>query len=256
VRTELHTHLLPGVDDGPTDEAEALALARLAVADGTRTVVATPHVSMVDVATLPDRVGRLAEALRGDRVPLEILPGGELSPADVYRVGEDELDSIAQGPPDRRWLLLEAPLMAGRPGLAAAAAELRTRGYDVLIGHPERSPTYSIDELREHVRVGSVVQINASSLVGGHGARAKQLGLELARSGLPFVLASDAHSEQRPPLLSAGAHVLAAAGLDERTIRVAVDAGPALLLKAGLRALSAWRVPWGRSNVVPERLSA
>ena len=238
MRTELHTHLLPGVDDGPADEAEALALARLVVADGTRTVVATPHVSMVRIATLHERVDRLVGALRRARIPLEVLPGGELSPSDVARARDAELEAIAQGPPDARWLLLEAPLWFGPPGLSAAAEQLRALGYDVLIGHPERSPTFSLDELRTLVRRGSVVQVNASSLAGRHGARARQLGLEVVTSGLPFVLASDAHSLERPPLLSEGARVLLAAGVDRRTIRTAIDTGPGLLLEAGLGALA------------------
>jgi protein-tyrosine phosphatase len=245
VRTELHTHLLPGVDDGPHDEAEAVALARLAVADGTRTVVATPHVSMVDFATLPRRVARLREALRAADVPLDVLQGGELSPSDVHRIDRHELEAIAQGPAGRRWLLLEAPLLAGSPGLSVAAAELRARGYDVLIGHPERSPAYSIGELSRQVARGSIVQINASSLNGSHGATARRLGLEIAQSGLPFVLASDAHSPERPPLLSEGARVLAEAGIDRDTIRLAVDIGPSRVLERGLRELG-WDAERGR----------
>jgi protein-tyrosine phosphatase len=247
MRTELHTHLLPGVDDGPSDDAHALALARLAVADGTRRVVATPHVSMIEIATLPDRVRRLGEALRRAGVPIEVLPGGELSPTDVFDITPDELESIAQGPRSRRWLLLEAPLMIGGPGLGAAADELRGHGYDVLLGHPERSPGYSLDELADQVRQGSVVQVNASSLVGRHGRRAQQVGLEIARSGLPFVLASDAHSEQRPPQLTAAARVLATAGLDAETVRVAVDTGPARVLERGLAALRTPAVGAGRA---------
>jgi protein-tyrosine phosphatase len=238
VRTELHTHLLPGVDDGPVDEGESLELARRVVADGTRTVVATPHVSMLDISTLPGRVGRLAVALRRAGIPLEVLQGGELSPGDVRRAGQQELESIAQGPPDSRWLLLEAPLTVGQPGLWETAQKLRGRGYDVLIAHPERSPRFSIDELSDHVRLGSVIQVNASSLVGVHGARARQFGLEVARSRLPFVLASDAHSPDRPPLLSEGARTLSTAGIDPRRIRLAVDTGPEQLLEDGLTALA------------------
>lgn len=247
MRTELHTHLLPGVDDGPSDEAEALELARLAVADGTGTIVATPHVSTVRIATLPERVNRLASALRRAGIPLEVLPGGELSTGDVAAADEAELEAIAQGPQDARWLLLEAPLSFGSPGLSAAAEELRARGYDVLIGHPERSPTFSLDELHRHVRRGSVVQVNASSLAGRHGARARRLGLEVVTSGLPFVLASDAHSPERPPLLSEGARELSAAGLDPREICSAVDTGPGRLLEVGLGALARSNGHVGRS---------
>jgi protein-tyrosine phosphatase len=238
MRTELHTHLLPAVDDGPASDAEALALACLAVADGTRTVVATPHVSMVDISELPERVARLGVQLRDAGIPLDVRQGGELSPRDVYRMSRHELDAVAQGPAGRRWLLLEAPLSANHPPLAEAAQELRRLGYGVLIAHPERSTRCSMGELIEHVERGSVIQINASSLAAVHGSRARRAGIEIARAGLPFVLASDAHSTDRPPMLGVGAKVLLSAGVDSDTVRVAVETGPEQLLRSGLSSLT------------------
>lgn len=234
MRTELHTHLLPEVDDGPAGDAEALALARMVLADGTGTVVATPHVSMVRIAELPHRLERLRDVLADAGLGLAVRQGGELSPNDAYEIREDELESIAQGPPGRRWLLLEAPLSLGRTSLSAAAQELRARGYGVLVAHPERSPMQTIEELREHVRLGSILQVNASSLAGAHGARAERVAFEIVQSGLPFVVASDAHGPERPPLLGEAARVLGAAGLDAEAIRAAVDTGPGRLLTDGL----------------------
>jgi protein-tyrosine phosphatase len=234
VRTELHFHLLPGVDDGPADEAESIELARLAVADGTGSVVATPHVSKVEIAELPSRVRQLRSALAAAGIDLAVRQGGELSPDDVFAVTQRELEAIAQGPAGRRWVLLEAPLIFSRASLADAAAEVRSRGFDVLIGHPERAASIPLDELLDHVAMGSIVQINASSLVGGHGARAQRRGLELAGSGLPFVLASDAHTSSRPPLLTAAASALAAADVAGEVIHEAVEVGPARLLREGL----------------------
>jgi protein-tyrosine phosphatase len=195
-------------------------------------------VSLVEIATLPERVARLQSALDRVGVPLDVRQGGELSPPDVYRVGGDELEAIAHGPHGRRWLLLEAPLTTAPPGLYPAAKSLRARGYDVLVGHPERSPAFSLEELGEHVRRGSVLQLNASSLVGVHGLRPQRVAIEVARSGLPFVLASDAHSPDRPPLLSAGARVLADVGIAPEVIHSAVDTGPGRLLSDGLAALA------------------
>jgi protein-tyrosine phosphatase len=234
VRTELHFHLLPGVDDGPTDDADAIELARLAVTDGTGVIVATPHVNAVEIADLPERLEQLRTVLGGAGVQLEIRQGGELSPDDVFRVSQAELDSIAHGPRGRRWVLLEAPLTSSQSALALAAEELRARGFGLLLAHPERSPGYSIEMVREQARLGAVIQINASSLAGVHGSRPERAAVEVAQSGVQFVLASDAHSPERPPLLSEGARALAAAGLDTNTVRGAVDAGPARLVRHGL----------------------
>jgi protein-tyrosine phosphatase len=214
--------------------AEAIDLARLAVSDGTGTVVATPHVSHVAIEELPARVAALRDALDAASVELDVRPGGELSPDDVFDLSHDQLDAIAHGPSGRRWVLLEAPLVLSRSSLATAAGAVRARGFGVLVAHPERSTAVSIDELREHVRNGSIIQINASSLAGGHGARPQRRAVELAQSGLPFVLASDAHSAARPPLLTEAAGVLHGAGVDAAVIADAVDTEPARLLRHGL----------------------
>lgn len=234
MRTELHFHLLPAVDDGPRDDTEALELARQAVADGTGRVVLTPHAASIDFAELSPRTSKLGVRLAEAGVELELLAGAELSPDDVPRLRDWELEVAAHGPPGRRWLLLEAPLFPTRPGLTVAAAELRVRGFGVLVGHPERSATTSMDELAEQVKLGSLLQINASSLVGAHGGEVQRASLRLARSGMPFVVASDAHSPERPPLLSDAASALEDAGFAETAVHAAVDAAPERLLFEGL----------------------
>ena len=142
-RAELHFHLLPGVDDGPHDMAEAVTLARMAVADGTGVVCATSHVRDLmargALAEVPARVAAVRAALARAEVPLEVLPGGELAHDDLPLLGDRELEAIAQGPPGRRWVLLEAPLFGGDvDGFLAATAEVRARGLGTLIAHPER----------------------------------------------------------------------------------------------------------------------
>lgn len=234
VRTELHFHLLPGVDDGPRDVREAIELARMAIADGSGRIVATPHVRHLIVAELPDRTEHLQSRLREVGIGLEVRAGGELSPDDVASLSDDELSALAQGPSGRRWLLLEAPLQPTEPDLGAAANELRGRGFELLIAHPERSRSTALSQIRAQVALGACLQINASSLAGAHGLEAERVGLALARSGMPFVLASDAHSPARPPMLTVAAARLAAGGMDPAVVAFAADAGPERLLAAGL----------------------
>jgi len=252
VRTELHFHLLPGVDDGPNDEGEAIDLARLAVEDGTGRVVVTPHVRLADLGSLTGMTERLQSALRGAGIDLELHAGGELSPDDVASLEHTQLELLAHGPHDERWLLLEAPLFSGTRDLDSAADELRDRGFGVLIGHPERSPVTPDSVIRRHVARGAVLQLNASSLTGAHGAEARRRAVSLARSGLPFVLASDAHSPARPPQLTPAAVTLVAAGVDEAVVRAAVDVLPEAILTDGLAAARSRRSPaahGGRSRL-------
>jgi protein-tyrosine phosphatase len=248
----LHFHLLPGVDDGPKDEAEAVELARLAVEDGTGRVVVTPHVRLLDIQSLKRMTERLQAALRAAGVDLEVQVGGELAPGDVASLEHEQLELLAHGPPGERWLLLEAPLFSGTRDLGSAAEELRDQGFEVLIGHPERSLITPDSVIREQVARGAVLQLNASSLTGCHGGEARRRGLALARSGLPFLLASDAHSPARPPQLTPAAVTLVAVGLGESVVRAAVDVLPEAVLSDGLAAARSQRPPaahGGRSRL-------
>jgi tyrosine-protein phosphatase YwqE len=108
---ELHFHLLPGLDDGPRTIDESIALAHAAVADGTSVVVATPHVHpahVTDPAEIREQTQMLGGRLRSAGIELKVLPGGELEHSMVERLSQRDLELIAQGPPGRRWLLLEA----------------------------------------------------------------------------------------------------------------------------------------------------
>jgi protein-tyrosine phosphatase len=237
-RVELHFHLLPDVDDGPRDLQVALALAREAVRDGTRLVTCTPHAAHVDVAGIPRRVRDLRAALLRAGIHLEVRPGAELAWHDVPALSGVELETVAQGPPGRRWLLLEAPLPGtGTPaGLADSARALRERGFGVLIGHPERSPGLARDPdaVEELLAAGDRLQVNASSLTGYHGAGARATALDLVTSGRAEVIASDAHQPRaRGPRLSEAVEVLRREGMPAAEAEALVGAAPRALLEDG-----------------------
>src|SRR5918992_1881798 len=162
---DLHFHVLSGVDDGPATVADSVDLALLAVGEGTGSVVATPHVRsdfLTDVGDLPERVRELQALLDGERIPLSLRCGGELGHDMVGRLSQQELETIAQGPPDRRWLLVEAPFEHFDEDFHLAMAELRARGFGVVIAHPERSADASLEHsagLAVELAHGAVAQL-------------------------------------------------------------------------------------------------
>jgi protein-tyrosine phosphatase len=238
-RVELHFHLLPGVDDGPRDLAGALELSRAAVADGTGVITCTPHAHQVDFAEIPTRVRRMQAALDAAGIDLEVRSGAELMWSDVHGLDHEALESVAQGPPDRRWLLLEAPLPGAGPlaPFEATARELRERGFGLLIGHPERSPDLmavpaAVDRL---LAAGDRLQVNGSSLIGYHGGGPRDRGLALVRSGRVTVIASDAHQPvDRGPVLGRAVGALRKHGVARDDAERLVSAGPRALLDHGL----------------------
>jgi protein-tyrosine phosphatase len=236
--TELHFHLLPGVDDGPATMQASVELARVAAAEGTRTIVATPHVQetrVSDVRILPHRVSQVEDALRGAGIPIRVLCGGELAHSMVPRLSRAELDLIAHGPPGRRWLLLEAPLPGLDQQFASAAARLRAQGFAIVIAHPERALPHSADGwqiIDLELAAGSGLQINAWSLAGFYGERVREQAIRAAKATSMVALASDAHGSTRPPALCQGLAALAAAGIAEPERFASFN--PKALLERGL----------------------
>src|SRR5215210_3140463 len=107
---EVHFHLLPGVDDGPAELADSVELARAAVADGTDTVVATPHVRsdfVTDVLQLRERVAEVRRALAAAGVSLAVACGGELAPRHGAKALSSRVGGGRPGPSGR-------PLAAAR----------------------------------------------------------------------------------------------------------------------------------------------
>jgi protein-tyrosine phosphatase len=234
---DLHCHLLPGVDDGPRTLEQSVAYAAAAAAAGTRTIVATPHVEVVDVRSLPGRVAEVQAALDEAGVAIDVRCGGELKPESVPELADDELELIAHGPPGARWLLYEVPFRGLDQAFVDGAHELRARGFGVLMAHPERSRDVlgsrlpALEELR---RTGARVAANVAPLLGDEGPEREANARELLRRGVPDVIATDAHAPDRPFTLPQGAAAAAAVtGRPELARRLTAEE-PARLLAEGI----------------------
>lgn len=244
---DLHFHLLPGVDDGPATLEDSVELAARAVAEGTRAIVATPHVRpdfVTDVWPLRGIARGVERALAEEGIEVAVACGAELGHQMVGRLDQAELDAIALGPPGARWLLLEAPFGGLDEAFAAAAAELRDRGFGVVIAHPERALEVmdgGAAALRDLLAEGDLLQLSAASLTGRHGGAARDAAARLLLDGSATVLASDAHGALRPPALVAGLAAAEALGLPAAAARRLVTAAPSALLRRGLRS----RLPAG-----------
>jgi len=201
---DLHCHILPGVDDGPVNMDFSLAMARAAVSVGTETVVATPHIRSdydLDPDGIDGRVEELADALRAAGIPLSVLAGGEVAAAKAHELDDSTLTKLCLG--SSSCILIETPLSRDSLGFEESVAELRARGFVVLLAHPERSPIFQRDpeRIRALVHGGALCSVTASSLPGLSGRTARRLALRLIREGLVHNVTSDAHDHlHRPPL--------------------------------------------------------
>lgn len=232
---DLHTHILPGVDDGVRSEDDAVEFAAVAARDGIRTIVATPHCRegfyLNDRACVLEGVGRLRERLDREGIPVELRPGAEvhIAPDLVAKLRDGRAPSLGD---NGKTLLLELSTSQYPLDLDGLIFELRLAGFQVLLAHPERI-RYFQDDIRRYesaVRVGAFGQITTGSILGVFGERAESFSRELLARRLVHVIASDAHNVRgRPPVLS-GAVAAAAEIVGESYARRMTTEFPEALL--------------------------
>lgn len=210
---DLHCHLLPGLDDGPQQLAQAVEMARQAVADGIHYVLATPHHldrRYQNTGLVVERaVAELQAELKRQQIPLTVFAGQEVHLRDDLATALPHLLGIDVG---RRYLLLELPHEQVPNYVAQVIFELLQQGTTSVIAHPERNAQIMAqpERLYDLVQQGCLAQLTAGSLVGQFGRAVKSTALELVECGLVQVIASDAHlMARRGFMMRAGYQALA-----------------------------------------------
>lgn len=199
----MHCHILPGIDDGPGTISESVAIAKAAAAAGTRTIVATPHVSwhyQNESATIVRLTAQANERFAQDGIPIEVRVGAEIAMTRASELGDEELSKLRLG--GGPWLLLEPPFSPAITGFAAIVSELQGKGHRILLAHPERCPAFHRDPqaLEALVNAGVLTSITAGSLVGRFGGTVRRFTNSLIERGWVHNVASDAHDPySRPP---------------------------------------------------------
>jgi protein-tyrosine phosphatase len=210
---DLHAHILPDIDDGPRTLEEALEMARLAVADGIATMVATPHLfrrrsSDFHDAQRPEGIRAAVERFNAEltqaEIDLTVLPGCEvpLFPEIIRFIDDHRVVTIND---KECYICLEMPDSVIPPAMDDIIFQLKSRGITPIITHPERNPIFyeMPDKLHRFISLGCLAQITARSLTGGFGWRVSRFTKKLVRAGLAHIMATDAHSvAHRPPLMS------------------------------------------------------
>lgn len=195
---DLHSHVLPGVDDGPETMAGSLTLLRAAEAAGISRMAATPHVRE-DYPTTPETmhrlVGEVNAAAREAAIAVEVLPGAELDLVAAQELGDEELRSFGLGG-NPRLLLLETPYHGWPLGLPDLVFRFAARGFSVVLAHPERNGDVQANAslLVPLVESGVLVQLTAASVDGRFGRRPQASARELLGANLAHLLATDAHA--------------------------------------------------------------
>ena len=209
---DLHCHLLPNTDDGPTSLEISLEMARFSASDGIRYIAVTPHchrfIHLLRDDILP-RVAQLNGELQAANIPLTVLPGSEIQVTDT-REYRREFDAglfchLGDG---RSHTLLEFNWSRELfpPDAVSLIEWINRQGMKPIIAHPERHGYFSTEPelLTALIDAGAWIQVTVDSLLGNHGLEPRVAGELLLKKYPEAILASDAHNLKRCSGLTAG----------------------------------------------------
>ena len=194
---DIHSHILPGVDDGVRTYGEAIAVLKGLSELGVKRVTSTSHVYFPTLMNGRENLHPLLEHLRAglrkEGVKIELDLGAE------YRVGEYMLDLIEQGEilcGDEKRVLVEHNFLSPSPFFDRVMFELQTKGYEVVLAHPERYVFWADDVVRhgeELKKRNCQLQVNILSFAGYYGKEAQRGAERLYDAGLIDYYAGDVH---------------------------------------------------------------
>ena len=210
---DMHSHILPGMDDGSRSMGQTLRMLETAVSEGITTMMATPH-NMPGKGCPPGSVVRrkvdeLRRTVEQEGIPLEIVAGTEYYYREEVLDILDSEDAVTLGNSD--CVLVEFEPLAERNYIRNALRNILGLGYRPVIAHVERYAKLMEDAsvLFDMRKNGVLVQVNAMSVTGDNGRQAKKDVRNLLKKGLVDFVATDAHSDgRRAPYMEKCAEVL------------------------------------------------
>lgn len=243
---DIHCHLLPGIDDGASTLDVSLEMAKLAVQDGIRRIIVTPHqlgsYRQNDSVTIKALVDEVQTHLTTENVPLEIRAGADvrIEPDLVSLLQSGEVLTLGER---GRHVLLELPHELYFP-LEPLLAELRSAGMVGILSHPERNRGILAAPqcVAELVDAGCLMQITSGSLTGSFGPEPQMLATQLVQQGLVHFVATDAHGvRSRRPRLAKSREIV--------TQLIGAQAADKLFVEHGEQVWQGDEVPAGRLKV-------
>ncbi len=197
LKTDLHSHLIPAIDDGSKSLEDSINMIRTFKEMGYQKIITTPHVMSDFYKNTPETIGggleKVKTELNRQNIDIEIEAAAEyyLDETLEPRVKGGKLLTFG-----KNYLLFELPFMKEPPNLASFIFELQTNGYIPILAHPERYGFYykEFEKYRELSEQGVHLQLNILSLVGHYGPEAQKIAERLIDEGLITFLGSDCHN--------------------------------------------------------------
>jgi protein-tyrosine phosphatase len=194
IAVDMHSHVLPGIDDGAKDPEESIVLIKKMMELGIKKIIATPHV-MADyyrntAETIGDALAILKAELIKQNIDIEIEAAAEHYFDETFeaRVNNHKLMTMGDN-----YALFEFSFISQPPNAVEVVQRMKELGYKPILAHPERYPYMDIEQLRNIRSWGCDLQINTISLTGYFGKDAKKIAEALVDNDLVDFISSDMH---------------------------------------------------------------
>ncbi|HEY5327707.1 MAG TPA: CpsB/CapC family capsule biosynthesis tyrosine phosphatase [Mucilaginibacter sp.] len=191
---DMHSHVLPGIDDGAQTPGESIILIKKMMALGIKKIIATPHI-MADyyrntAETINAALAVLKAELKSEKIDIVVEAAAEHYFDETFegRINDGKLMVMGDN-----YVLFEFSFISKPPNVVPVIQKLNELGYKPILAHPERYPYMDIEQFRALREWGLLLQLNTISLTGYYGRDAKKLAEQLIDQQLVDFISSDMH---------------------------------------------------------------
>ena len=207
---DLHSHIIPAIDDGAQNVDESIVLVRRMIDLGFRKIIATPHIMADYYRNTPDTIGKGLDILREELVKQSI--DIQVEAAAEYYLDETFENKLEKGnilTMGDNYLLFELSYINYPQNLYEIIDKIKDKGYKPILAHPERYPYLfgSIENYRHIKETGCYFQLNTISLTGYYGKASQKIAEELVDNMLIEFIASDMHHLRHAAALKQSLHL-------------------------------------------------
>ena len=200
LKTDIQSHLIPGIDDGSPDMETTISLLKKFIDLGYQKVITTPHIMSDYYRNTPEIINKGLDLVRKEidaqKLPIEIHAAAEynLEPNFVSLLKEKKILSFGS----QNYVLFELSFFEEPPNLSETIWLIRDQGYTPVLAHVERYPYWHLntDKYEEMLNRGVKLQLNIGSVTGAYGPEVKRVANQLIKNNIIDFIGSDCHHEQ------------------------------------------------------------
>lgn len=197
---DMHSHLIPGIDDGAKTIEDSLELIRGMRALGFKKIITSPHIMSGGYDNTPEIIlagrDKVREAIKAQNIDVEFDAWAEyyLDETILPKIQAKKLLTMGDN-----YVLVELSYLIKSSNVSSYFYPLITNGYKIVLAHPERYPYYHSESLEEYFNLkdhGVFFQLNIASLTGTYGQAARRIGEKLIDNNLIDFVSTDLHNER------------------------------------------------------------